>query len=144
MEILIKDKTVIRILEEIGEAFHALCPHDYDRFIKYVKDESQRLLKPSGMSEEGTMINLMKIPVGYNSRGEARSLYAFIKQEMARAGVSDDFFRDRKNYQLLCRVWADAHVKKHTLPIFPRTGSATPPATEEPCPSPNPKESPSS
>lgn len=144
MEILIKNKALETVLEDIGEAFRALCPDDYERFIAAVKRESEMLLKPSGMSQEGTMINLMKIPIATNSRGEKKSLYTFIKWQVQQSCGIDDFFRDRKNYQLLCRVWADAHVRKHKREIISRSGSASPPASEEKCPSPqSQKESPS-
>lgn len=111
MEILIKNQSIINVLSDIGEAFRALCPDDYDSFIKYVKDEKTKLIKPSGMSTEGHFMNFMKLPCGTNSKGERINLYSFIKQQMRKRCGIEDFFADRHNYYLLCQVWSDAHVK---------------------------------
>lgn len=121
---IIKNKSLETVIEDIGEAFRALCPQDYEDFIAYVKTESEILLKPSGMSHEGTMLNLMKIPCGTNSRGEKKNLYGFIKEQMWKRAHIDDFFRDRENYRLLCKVWRDAEVKRKPTKIFRITPEA--------------------
>lgn len=127
MEILIKNRAITDVLLEIGDAFRALCPADYEHFLKHVQEESTRLIKPSGMSEGGTILNMMKIPMGTNSRGERKSLYAFIREQMNKRCGIDDFFRDKKNYYLLCQVWRDAWVKKTPTPFLRVGGECNPP-----------------
>lgn len=110
MEILVKNAAVVKVLDEIGEAYRALCPGDWERFIQAVKEEGQRLQKQNAMSSDGTMLNYMKIPC-VTWRGRTGNLYAFIKHEMKKRCGIEDFFAERENYQLLCRVWKDAKVK---------------------------------
>ena len=112
MEILVKNAAVTKVLQEIGDAYAANYPHDYARFIAAVKEESTKLLKPTGMSADGHLMNFMKIPCATNKQGARISLYAFIRKQIAKRCGIDDFFRDRKNYYLLCQVWRDAYVKK--------------------------------
>lgn len=118
MEILIKNAAVTDVLNDIGNAFRERCPADYDLFIKHVQEESTKLIKPSGMSEGGTLMNFMKIPMATNSLGKRISLYAFIRWQMQKRCGIDDFFRDKKNYYLLCQVWRDAWVKKNPTPFL--------------------------
>lgn len=118
MEVLIKNKAVETILEEIFEAFAAIDPQGAEDFIQHVKEESQQLVKPSGMSTDGAILNLMKIPCIRNSLGEKINLYSFIKQTMhSRCGI-DDFFRDAENYRLMCKVWTNAKVKRKPTPFL--------------------------
>lgn len=118
MEILIKNAAVVKVLEEIGATFAAEYPRDYEEFVKHVREESKNLIQPNGMSPGGHLMNFMKIPCATNKLGNRVSLYAFIKNQMQKRCGIDDFFRDRQNYFLLKKVWADAYVKKTPTPML--------------------------
>lgn len=112
MEILVRNQAVINILNQIADVIHSHYPDDYEAFIKYVILESQHLVKPSGLSPEGHIMNFMKIPCVTNKAGEKINLYGAIKRLMRKYCGIEDFFSDRKNYELLCQTWKDAYVKK--------------------------------
>ena len=104
MEILIKNKSIETFLKEVADAWRDLCPTEYEKFRRYIAEESMSLVKPSGMSHDGHFMNFMYLPEG---------LYPFIKQQARKRLGIDDFFRDSDNYRLLKKVWPDAAVKTH-------------------------------
>jgi hypothetical protein len=104
MEIIIKNKALTDVLEEIIQAYYDVCPTEAQIFEDMVRAESQHLVKQSGMSEDGCFMTLIKLP--------SNALYRFIKEQVAKRCGLDDFFRDPENYRLLGRVWANARIKK--------------------------------
>jgi len=112
VQILTKGRALTDTITEIGEAYRACYPTDYAAFIKLIKDESGVLTRPTGMSDDGTMMNFMKIPMATNSLGERINLYSFIKQQMRKLHGIDDFFADRNNYYLLRDIWRDAQIRR--------------------------------
>lgn len=112
MEVIIKNAALEKLLEDIGEEFRRACPSEYEKFIRHVQEESKVLIKPSGMSLDGCFMNMMKIPIIRTRDGRVGNMYAFIKHQVEKRFGIPDFFSDRKNYQLLCKVWKDAYVRK--------------------------------
>lgn len=113
MQILIRNAAIDDFLKEVAASFRALCPAEYEMFRKHVKEESHRLVKPSGMSRDGCFLNKMFIP---------QKLYTFIKwQARKRLGIPD-FFADKENYYRLCRMWPDS-VTRRKPTVFIDKGS---------------------
>ena len=110
MEFHVKHAAETAILEEIAEAFRDLYPAWYETFLTVIREEEQHLVKQTGLSKEGTMMTFCKIP---------GPIFSFIKIQMRKHGISDDWFRDEANYRLLCKVWSDIRVKnKPTSRLF--------------------------
>lgn len=103
MEVIVKNAAVVRILEEIADAFRTLRPPSYRAFLAIVDEESKALKRPNAMSTDGHMLNFCKLPA---------DLYTFVKQQMRKRCGIDDFFRDAKNYYLLTKVWSDARIRR--------------------------------
>lgn len=103
MEIVVKDAAVVRILEEIADAWRCLRPESYRDFLELMDEESKNLIKPTAMSAGGNMLNFGKLPT---------DLYVFIKQQMRKRCGIDDFFRDPTNFYLLTKVWSDARIRR--------------------------------
>jgi len=112
MEVLIKNAALESLLEAIGEEYRRVCPGEYEKFIRYVQEESKVLVKPTGMSADGSFMNMMKLPIIRTKDGRVGNMYSFIKHQVEKRCGIPDFFADRKNYQLLCKVWKDAYVRK--------------------------------
>src|ERR1051326_4940574 len=76
MEIIIKNKALTDVLEEIIQAYYDVCPTEAQIFEDMVRAESQHLVKQSGMSEDGCFMTLIKLP--------SNALYRFIKEQVDR------------------------------------------------------------
>lgn len=109
MQIVMKNQALAQTLESIISAYYALLPRQAAAFEKYVREESGQLVKPTGMSKSGSMMNWVKIP---------SVLYSFIKKEMRKLHGIDDFFRDYEHYKLLMQVWKAAVVKRKPTKVF--------------------------
>lgn len=109
MEIVIKNAALVRILEEIADAWRSLRPASYREFLEIIDEESKQLLKPTAMSADGNMLNYCKLPT---------DLYAFIKHQMRKRCGIDDFFRDPENYRLLTKVWSDTRIRRKPTQMF--------------------------
>lgn len=103
MDFHIKNNAVTKILEEIADAYRTLFPQKYEDFLKLIQEEKARLIKPTALSEDGTMLSLCKIPT---------EIYSFVKWQMRKRCDIHDFFHDRRNYYLLCKVWSDLRIKR--------------------------------
>lgn len=102
-EILIKDQALTRTIEEIADAYRAVRPSEYAAFCRLIDEDSRSLLKPTGMSSEGTLLDLFRLPA---------SLYSFIKQQMRKRHGIHDFFAFPENYRLLMKVWSSCALKR--------------------------------
>lgn len=109
MEIIIKDAALTRTLEEIAEAYAAVCPDAYAAFCQIVEQESKNLVKPTGMSKQGHFMDVCRIPA---------HLYTFIRQQMLKRHGIDDFFRDRRHYDLLLKTWPACKIKRKPSKLF--------------------------
>lgn len=103
MEIIIKNASIIKFIEEVAAAYAEFWPTEYARFKEIVAAESANLIKPSAMSRDGTLLNFCKLPA---------NLYAFIRIQARRRLGLDDFFRDPDNYRLLCKTWPDLRIQR--------------------------------
>lgn len=108
-EICIKGAALTTTLNEIADAFRALCPSEYDKFLTVISETNKCLIKPSGMSAQGHMMELCKLPQG---------IYSFVKQQMRKRHGIPDFFSDPKNYYLLCKVWSDCTIRRKKTPLL--------------------------
>lgn len=109
MEFYFKDGAKTRFLEEIASAFRDHFPSVYNDFMRHVREETKRLINPTGMSAEGHFMIKMYLP---------SKLYTFVKwQARKRLGI-DEFFNDRKNYDLLCKVWSGCQPERKRTPFF--------------------------
>jgi len=109
LQIIIKNQALERTLEEIADAYRTLCPSEYASFMALVKEESGALLKPSGMSKEGHLLDLARFP---------GIIYPFTKMAMRKYHGIADFFADKKNYRLALKVWSDLALKRKATQIF--------------------------
>ena len=102
-EILFKNRALETFVTEIAEAYAELWPAEYRRFKEIIAEESAALINPSALSSDGTLLNFCKLPA---------NLYAFIRhQAFKRLGIRD-FFKDKENYYLLCRMWPELRIKR--------------------------------
>ena len=108
-EIHFKNRALTSFLEEVGEAWCDLRPDSAAEFTRIVREHSGNLIKPSAMSQDGNFLELCHIP---------NDLYSFIKQEYRKRFEDRDFFADRDNYYLLCKVWPAIRVKRKPTPFF--------------------------
>lgn len=109
MQIVVKNAAVVRILEEIADAWRSLRPESYKAFLQIVDEESKQLLKPTAMSADGNMLNYCKLPA---------DLYGFVKHQMCKRCGIDDFFRDHDNYVLLTKVWSETRIRRSPTQMF--------------------------
>lgn len=117
MEILMRNQAIINFLKEVADAYRACFPYKYQQFLDIIAAESANLIKPSGMSADGSMLSYMKLP---------EHIYTFIKHAALKHLGIDDFFRDPENYHLLVKCWPDAKMKTKptqtfTVPDLPKT-----------------------
>jgi hypothetical protein len=108
-EICIKGAALTTTLNEIAEAYAHICPEEYEAFLGFVGENNKNLIKPSGMSSGGNMMDLCKLPSG---------VYSFVKHQMRKRHGIDDFFADPKNYYLLCKVWSNCCTKHRKTPTL--------------------------
>jgi hypothetical protein len=109
MQFHIKGAAIEAFLTEVVKAFADLQPAMYQHFCEHVERESAALLKKSGMSADGSVMNKMYIPA---------LMYAFIKEQArCRLGI-ENFWADRENYYTLCKVWPAAKTKTKPTPFF--------------------------
>jgi hypothetical protein len=109
MQIIIKDQALTKTLEEIADAYRAICPSEYTAFLGLVNSASKSLKRPNGMSDEGHFLDLMRFP---------GRLYPFIKQQMRKRHGIDDFFADKKNYRLVAKVWSEIQTRRKATSVF--------------------------
>lgn len=101
--ILVKDAALTTWLSGVVEHYRGRFPADYEKFSAHVSQERKQLIKKSGMSKEGHFMNRLYIPT---------KLYLYLKElAYIELGI-DDFFRDRANYDLLCRVCSDLKTSR--------------------------------
>lgn len=102
IQIHVKDAAVTAILEEIASAYADLYPQEYEEFIACCREEEQTLLKPTGMSTDGTMMTFCKIP---------STIYSFIKHQMRKRCGIPDFFKEESNYRLVTKIWSTCAIR---------------------------------
>ena len=103
LSIHIKDRAVDQILEETIAAFYEYLPDTAKLFEDEVRASSASLVDPTGVSADGTMLSYCKIP---------SVLWSFLKwQGRKRLGVQD-FFKDKHNFDRLCKIWRACAVKR--------------------------------
>jgi hypothetical protein len=122
MEFFFKDGAKTRFLEEIADAFRFICPTEYKDFLRHVKEQNKALIRTSGMSAEGHFMNRMYIP---------GKMYSFIKQQARKRLGIDEFFNDRKNYDLLSRVWTECETKRQRSVFYDAVAEAQKRAKKE-------------
>jgi len=105
----VKRQAIEKFLEEVAAAWQEQYPKQYEAFCRLVELESAHLIKPSGMTAGGHFLDYCKIP---------QDLYSFIKWQASKRLGIDDFFREKRNYQLLVRIWPRAKIKTHPKPFY--------------------------
>lgn len=103
MELVIKNQALEKAFAECLSAYAERYPEHWAALLKIVQEEAQNLIKPSGMSYDGSLLTYCKIP---------EHLYSAMKFVLRKHCGIDDVWRDPKHYQLLCKVATDLHIKK--------------------------------
>jgi hypothetical protein len=103
VEVVVKNQALEKVLSESLSAYCERYPEHWEALISLVKDEAESLVKPSGLSADGTLLTYCKLPA---------HLYAAIKYVCRKHCGIEDVWRDQLTYQLICRIASDLHIKK--------------------------------
>ena len=109
MQILIKDRAIDSILEQTVDAFYELAPDTAHLFEAHVREVSAARVNPSGISADGTVMSYCKIP---------SVLWAFLKWQGRKRLGTNDFFRDKTNFDRLCKVWRACAIKRRPTTLY--------------------------
>lgn len=103
MEVVIRNQALEKVLTEALSAYCERYPEHWAALVSLVKEEQSTLVKPSGVSADGSMLTFCKLP---------EHLYSAIKYVCRKHCGIEDVFRDPETYYLICKLASDLHIKK--------------------------------
>ena len=104
-----KGQALETTLKEIADLWHEFFPNECETIARVVEEESKNLVRPCGLSRNGTMMSFAKI---------TPKLYAFVKRTMRRRHGIPEFFSDEANYRLLLKCWPTLAVRHKPTQYF--------------------------
>lgn len=109
MQVVIKNASLERFLSEVADAFCSEWPAYAEEVTKFVQEEQSRLIKQTGMSQDGTLMTLGHMPA---------EIYSFVKRQAFKRLNIEDFWADYDNYRLFFKVWTNCAVRRKRTPML--------------------------
>lgn len=115
-EIIMRGKALEDTLKEVIEFCYWKFPHEMKQMEEVVAAESACLVKPTALSQDGSMMDFCKI---------TPKLYACVKYIMRKHHGIPDFWADRANYYFFTRLFTKSRIKHKPTKMFRIEGPQT-------------------